>query len=87
MNTSCPRGRNLRVKRKMAKYLICDNSHDVDSSNQYKHLARSYTGGFNLTKVGSNKLEVMQLTPEKHMRKNVKLKKLETSNSVSERAL
>ena len=70
----------------MAKYLICDNSYDVDSSNQYKHLARSYTGGFNLTNVGSNKLEVMQLIPEKH-RKNVKLKKLETSNSVSERTL
>ena len=44
-------------------------------------------GGFNLTKFVSNKVEVMQVIADEHVRKNVSLKLLEKSKSQSEKGL
>ena len=45
------------------------------------------TGGFNLTKFVINNVEVLQATPDEHVRKNVILNELEKPKSQSEKAL
>ena len=44
-------------------------------------------GGFSLTKFVSNRMRVMQAISEESIRRNIKLKKLENTDSLNERAL
>ena len=57
----------------------------VDLIQQIRNICRA--GGFNLTKLVSNKIEVMASIPQEHCRKNINIKELESGEVQKERAL